>query len=104
MPEFTLSIETPEGTTTDEDVWARVEETLRASSDVSGAATILDHRAGMISSTFQVEAPRLDIAQMIGIRVFADALRGAGLSGDSLWRIVEADEEPRPNGDPTSPT
>jgi hypothetical protein len=88
VPEFTLSIETPEGTTTDEDVRARVEEALRTSSDVSGAATILHHGAGTISSTFQVEAPRLDVAQMIAIRVFADALRGAGLSGDSLWRIV----------------
>jgi hypothetical protein len=31
---------------------------------------------------------------MIATRVFADALRSAGLSGDSLWRIVGADEEP----------
>lgn len=89
MPEFTVAIETPEETTPDEDVWARVEETLRTSSEVSGAATLLDHRAGVISSTFRVQAPRLDVAQMIAIRVFADALRGAGLEGAG-WRIVEA--------------
>ena len=89
MPEFTVAIETPKETTSDENVWARVEETLRTSSEVSGAATLLDHRAGAISSTFQVQAPRLDVAQMIAIRVFADALRGAGLEGAD-WRIVEA--------------
>ena len=89
MPEFTVAIETPKETTSDEDIWARVEETLRTSSEVSGAATLLDHRAGAISSTFQVQAPRLDVAQMIAIRVFADALRGAGLKGAG-WRIVEA--------------
>lgn len=89
MPEFTVAIETPKETTSDEDIWARVEETLRTSSEVSGAATLLDHRAGVISSTFQVPAPRLDVAQMVAIRVFADALRGAGLEG-AAWRIVEA--------------
>ena len=31
MPEFTLSIETPEGTTTDEDVMARFDEAMRCS-------------------------------------------------------------------------
>ena len=87
MPEFTVAIETPKETTSDENVWARVEETLRTSSEVSGAATLLDHRAGAISSTFQVQAPRLDVAQMIAIRVFADALRGAGLGG--AGRIVD---------------
>jgi hypothetical protein len=88
VPEFTLSIETPEGTTTDEDVMARFGEAMRASKEVRGLTAILDHGAGTISSTFQVEAPTLEVAQMIAIRVFADALRSAGLSGDSLWRIV----------------
>jgi len=87
LPEFTLSIETPEGTTTD-DVMARFDETMRASEEVRGSTAILDHGAGTISSTFQVEAPTLEVAQMIAIRVFADALRSAGLSGDSLWPIV----------------
>ncbi|MGH3040598.1 MAG: hypothetical protein ACRDNG_02455 [Gaiellaceae bacterium] len=94
MPEFTLSIETPQGTTTDEDVMGRFDEAMRASEEVSGSTAILDHDAGTISSTFQVSAPTLEVARMIATRVFADALRNAGLSGDSLWRIVEADEEP----------
>ena len=94
MPEFTLSLETPEGTTTDEDVMSRFDEAMRASEEVSGSTAILDHDAGTISSTFQVSAPTLEVARMIATRVFADALRNAGLSGDSLWRIVEADEEP----------
>jgi hypothetical protein len=88
VPEFTLSIETPEGTTTDEAVMARFDEAMRASEEVSGSTAILDHGTGTISSTFQVEAPTLEVAQMIAIRVFADALRGAGLKGDSLWQIV----------------
>ena len=67
---------------------------MRASEEVSSSTAILDHGAGTISSTFQVKAPTLELAQMIATRVFADALRSAGLSGDSLWRIVEADEEP----------
>ena len=94
MPEFTLSLETPGGTTTDEDVMGRFDEAMRASEEVSGSTAILDHGAGTISSTFQVKAPTLEVAQMIAIRVFAEALRSAGLSGDSLWRIVGADEEP----------
>lgn len=88
MPEFTLSIQTPEGTTTDEHVMARFDEAMRASKEVRGSTAILDHGAGTISSTFQVEAPTLEVAKMIAIRVVADALRSAGLSGDSLWRIV----------------
>jgi hypothetical protein len=94
VPEFTLSLETPQGTTTDEDVMGRFDEAMRASGEVDGSTAILDHDAGTISSTFQVSAPTLEVARMIAIRVFADALRNAGLSGDSLWRIVEADEEP----------
>lgn len=85
MPEFTLSIETPKGTTTDEELVARFDEAMRASEEVRGSTAILDHGTGTISSTFQVEAPTLEVAQMIAIRVFADALRSAGLSGDSLW-------------------
>jgi hypothetical protein len=85
LPEFTLSIETPEGTTTDEDVMARFDETMRASEEVRGSTAILDHRAGTISSTFQVEAPTPEVAQMIAIRVVADALRSVGPSGDALW-------------------
>jgi hypothetical protein len=85
VPEFTLSIETPKGTTTEEDVRARFDEAMRASEEVRGSTAILDHGAGTISSTFRVEAPTLEVAQMIAIRVFADALRSAGLSGDALW-------------------
>ena len=85
MPEFTLSIETPEGTATDEDVMALFDEAMRASEEVRSSTAILDHGAGTISSTFQVEAPTLEVAQMIAIRVFADALISAVLSGDSLW-------------------
>jgi hypothetical protein len=92
VPEFTVSIETPEGTTTDEAVMARFDEAMRASDEVSGSTAILDHGAGRISSTFQVEAPTLEVGQMIAIRVFTDALRSAGRSGDGLWR----DEEPGP--------
>lgn len=88
MTEFMLSIETPEGTTTDEDIWARVEEAMRESHEVSGARTVFRRDSGVISTTFQVDAPTLEVAQMVAIRVFADALRGAGLKGDSLWRIV----------------
>ena len=96
MPEFTLSLETPQGTTTDEDVLGRFDEAMRASEELSGSTAILDHDTGTISSTFQVKAPTLEVAQMIATRVFADALRSAGLSGDSHWRIVEADEAPAP--------
>ena len=100
MPEFTLSLETPDGTTTDEDVTGRFDEAMRASEEISGSTAILDHDAETISSTFQVKAPTLEVAQMIAIRVFADALRSAGLSGDSRLRIVEADEDPEwPPGD-----
>ena len=57
VPEFTVSIETPEGTTTDEGVLGRFDEAMRASEEVRGSTAILDHSAGTISSTFQVEAP-----------------------------------------------
>jgi hypothetical protein len=92
--EYTIAIETPEGTTTDEDVMGRFDEAMRASEEVSGSTAILDHERGVISSRFQVEAGTLANAQTIGIRVFVDALWLAGLNGDGLWRIVEADEEP----------
>ena len=92
--EYTIAIETPEGTTTDEDVMDRFDEAMRASEEVSGSAAILDHERGVISSRFQVEAGTLANAQTIGIRAFVDALWLAGLNGDGLWRIVEADEEP----------
>ncbi len=92
MPEFTLSIETPEETTSDEDVWPRVEETMRTSPNVSGARTVFHRDNGVISSRFQVEADTLEDAQTIGIRVFVDALWLAGLNGEGLWRIVEADQ------------
>jgi hypothetical protein len=59
---------------------------MRASPDVSKPAAVLHHDSEVISSRFQVDAPTLEIAQMIGIRVFADALRGAGLPG--TWRIL----------------
>jgi hypothetical protein len=65
VPEFTRSIETPEGTTTDEEVMGRFDEAMRASEEVSGSTAILDHGAGTISSTFQVQAPTLEVAQMI---------------------------------------
>jgi hypothetical protein len=94
VPEFTLSIETPEGTTTDEDVMGRFEEAMRASEEVSGSTAILDHDAGTISSTFQVEADTRENAETIGIRVFVNALWVAGLNGEGLWHLVEADEEP----------
>jgi len=93
VSEFTLSMETPEQAISDEDAWVRIEAALRTSPDVSGAATVLHHETGVISSRFQVEAPTLEVAQMIGIRAFAKALRGAGLKGDSLGRVAETDVE-----------
>jgi len=91
MPEYTITIETPEGTTTDENALGRFDEAMRASDEVSGSTALLDHRLGTISSTFRVEADTLEDAQTIGIRVFLAALWVAGLDGEGLWRIVEAD-------------
>ena len=96
VPEFTLSIETPEETTTDEAVLGRFHEAILESSELRGPSALLDHERGVISSRFQVEADTLAEAQDVGIRVFVDALWLAGLNSDGLWRIVEADEEPRP--------
>lgn len=73
----------------------RFDEAMRASEEISGSTAILDHDAETISSTFQVKAPTLEVAQMIATRVFADALRSAGLKGESRRRTVEADEEPK---------
>ena len=96
LPEYTIMIETPEGTTTDEAVLGRFHEAILESSELRGPSALLDHERGVISSRFQVEADTLAEAQDVGIRVFVDALWLAGLNGDGLWRIVEADEEPRP--------
>ncbi len=98
MPEFTVSIETPEETTTDEAMLARFHEAIRESSELRGPSALLDHERGVISSRFQVEADTLAEAQDVGIRVFVDALWLAGLTGEGLWRIVEADEEPSARG------
>jgi len=94
VPEYTITIETPDGTTTDEGVLGRFHEAILGSSEVRGPSGLLDHERGVISSRFQVEAETLEEAQDVGISVFLDALWLAGLNGEGLWRIVEADEEP----------
>ena len=70
----------------------RFDEAMRASEEVSASTAILEHGAGHL-----VHLP----GQGAYARGGSDdrdsrsqVLRSAGLSGDSLWRIVEADEEP----------
>jgi hypothetical protein len=94
LPVYTIMIETPEETTTDEAMLTRFHDAIVGSPELRSPSAGLDHERGVISSRFQVEADTLAEAQDVGIRVFVDALWLAGLNGEGLWRIVEADEEP----------
>jgi hypothetical protein len=87
--EFTFSVETPEGTTTDEEAFLRVDEAMRAAPGILEAATLLDHRQETISSRFQVESTTLEEAQAIARGTFARALADAGLPAVS--RIVDSE-------------
>jgi hypothetical protein len=90
MPEFTVTIETPDDTTRDEAILDRVTEAIRANPEARAPLLRLDRGRGVITAKFQVEARGLEQAQYIAIQAFTAALRAAGLSGDKLWRIVEA--------------
>jgi hypothetical protein len=94
MAEFTITIETPEGTTTDEGLLGRFHDAINDDPVALRPSARLDVPHGVILSTFQVRAESLEKAQTIGIRAFVDALTIAGLEGEGLWHIVEADEEP----------
>jgi hypothetical protein len=86
---FTLHLETPQGTTSDEAVWAKVEEAMRASTEVIEAETTFDQSTGTIGATFGARAETLDDAQDMGLRVFTEALDGADAFYDG-WLFIEA--------------
>jgi hypothetical protein len=90
--EWTIVIETPKETTRDDDAFRRADEAMRAQAGAIGPALLLAHSSGVISARFQVRAATLDEAHALGVRVFADAMREAGFSGERAWRVVEAEE------------
>jgi hypothetical protein len=88
MVDFTIGIQTPEDTTTDEDKVALVSTALELSPDVVGAETALARETGVISASMRIDALSRDAAHEIAIRVFTSALGLAGLSSDHGWLDV----------------
>ncbi len=90
MHEFTIRIQTPRGTTSEESTAAQVAAAVDSAGEVTGADTILDARLGTISTSFQVRAMTLDEAQEIALRVFTGALALAQVVSIDGWLLIEA--------------
>jgi hypothetical protein len=74
VPEFTIEIESHEGTTTSEDVLDRLSELLVKDEFVLGPSSSLNTKVGRIGSIFQVEADSFEQATQIGVERFTQAL------------------------------
>lgn len=85
MVEFTIWIQTPEGTTSDGDKAALVSTALELSPDAVDTQTAFDQKTGVISSSIRIRAFSLEGAQEIAIRAFTAALGLAALSSDHGW-------------------
>jgi hypothetical protein len=92
--EYTITIETPEATTANEDVMTRFNKAILETPNALGPSALLDRERGVISSRFRVEADTLATAHTIGINLFAGALRDAGVTTLQHYEVVAASEGP----------
>jgi hypothetical protein len=89
LSEWTLIIETPDGTTAGhgEDVIDLFLSSLEANRDVLGPGVGADPDRGSLSTTFQVEAENKDDAVLRGCLAYWRALGDAGLNVDADSRV-----------------
>lgn len=90
LHEFTIRIQTPRGTTTDEAAAARVAAAIDSAGEIAGAETTLDTRQGTISTSLRVRATTLDEAQETALRIFTGALALAQVVSIHGWLLIEA--------------
>jgi hypothetical protein len=88
--EFTIRIQTPRGTTTDEAAAARVATAIDSAEEIAGAETTLDARQRTISTSLRVKATTLDEAQETALRIFTGALGLAQVVSMHGWLLIEA--------------
>jgi hypothetical protein len=89
VTEFTIDIETIEGTASEEETVARVAEGLQAGAALDPSAS-LNTRTGVVAATFQLQAENLQGAVDLAIELFARALEAAGTVPEAGW--VNAEE------------
>ncbi len=87
MTEFTISIETNEGTFPEE----RLDDAVAAFEDAfaEGAAMSLDRHTQTLHATFQVQAKSYVDAANMAIELFSDALTAAGTKSGGKIEIAE---------------
>jgi hypothetical protein len=88
--EFTIHIETPQGTECDGEKAAQVDGAIETRPEITFTATEHSSQSGTISSTFRVRARTVDDAQEIALRAFTAALLVARISTGRGWLLIEA--------------
>lgn len=90
LEEFTIRIETPDGTECDEEKAAAFDEAMVPSGAITRIETSHSSRSGTIASTFGVRAPSIDEAQDLALQVFTAALATAQVRSEDGWLVIDA--------------
>jgi hypothetical protein len=87
MSEWTVTVETAPGATSNDDVIGDVHDALIDDQAVLGPSISFDVPSSTIAATFQVDADSEDAATDIATAAFGHALTIAGVTGG--WRVAE---------------
>lgn len=92
-----ITLDTPQGVTTDPDHLMLFSDVLDELRGATGAAASLDTDAGTLSATFTIEAGGVQDAVDSAVHLFNDALARIGLPHGN---VVHVDAEPQEDREP----
>lgn len=101
MTEWTVTIDSPEGTTHDVDALERLHDALDAAGMFLGAAASLNMKTGVLSATFQLEADSEGDAVGAAVVGFTFALHKSGIPviADAPFRVELTPETGEPGAE-----
>lgn len=89
LPEFTIRIETPDGTECDDEKAVAFDKAMVPSDTITRIETNHSGPSGTIASTFKVRAASIDEAQELALQVFTAALATAHVRSEHGWLVIE---------------